>query len=311
MSTATPPPSSSTAPLPPAVPGELLTFSLPGFGRIAAVADGRGPPLLLVHSVNAAACAAEVRPLHTRFAASRSVLSVDLPGYGLSERLDIAYTPRLMTDAVLAAAAALRQRCGGASVDALALSLGCEFLARAAVEQPGLFRSLALVSPTGFTGTRPWRGASGSNRQVPGMLPLLRGPGWGGALFRGLTRPGVIRYFLERTWGSKAIDEDLWRYDVLTTRQPGAEHAPLHFLSGGLFSADIHSVYDRLAQPVWMSHGMRGDFTDYRGAGFLLGRANWQFSIYPTGALPPFELPERFGDDLQAFLDGGRVPASG
>lgn len=309
MSTPTARSATDTARLPPAVPGAQLALQLPGFGRMAAFIDGQGPPLLLVHSVNAAACAAEVRPLHLRFAANRSVLSVDLPGFGLSDRADIAYTPRLMTDAVRAAAAALQQRCAGAPVDALALSLGCEFLARAAGEQPALFRSLALVSPTGLMGGRSGRGAPGSTRRVPGLLPLLRGPGWGGALFRGLTRPGVIRYFLERTWGSKAIDEDLWRYDVLTTRQPGAEHAPLHFLSGGLFSADIHDVYDRLAQPVWMSHGVRGDFTDYRGAGFLQGRANWQFSVYPTGALPHFELPARFDDDLQCFLDGMQVAA--
>jgi hypothetical protein len=118
----------------------------------------------------------------------------------------------------------------------------------------------------------------------------------------------VIRYFLERTWGAKTIDEELWRYDVLTTRQPGAEHAPLHFLSAGLFSADIHDVYQRLALPVWMSHGVRGDFTDYKGAAIVRDRPNWQFSVYPTGALPHFELPARFCADLQTFLEGGRVP---
>ncbi|MCP6391034.1 hypothetical protein NL487_29340, partial [Klebsiella pneumoniae] len=78
------------------------------------------------------------------------------------------------------------------------LSLSCEVLARAATEAPERFRSLALVSPTGFNGLRTWRGAPGSTRRVPGLHALLRGPGagWGGALFRGLTRPGVVRYFL-------------------------------------------------------------------------------------------------------------------
>ena len=302
-----PHPSPPPPPLPAPVPGEVVHLQLPGFGRMGAVVAGQGAPLLLVHSVNAAATAAEVRPLHTHFSASRTVLSLDLPGYGLSDRPDTAYSPRLMTDALHAATAWLRQRCGGAPVDALALSLGCEFLARAAAEQPADYRSLALVSPTGFMGSRVWRGAPGSTRAVPGMLKLLRGPGWGGALFRGLTRPGVIRYFLQRTWGAKAIDETLWQYDVLTTRQPGAEHAPLHFLSAGLFSADIHTVYGQLPMPVWMSHGVRGDFTDYRGSGFLQPQPNWQFTTYPTGALPHFELPARVCADLQCFLDGGRV----
>jgi len=193
----------------------------------------------------------------------------------------------------------------------LAVSLGCEFAARAAVERPGALRSLALVSPTGFRGTRALRGAPGSTRGVPVVYRLLRGPGWGGALFRQLTRPGVIRYFLERTWGAKAIDEDLWRHDVLTTRQPGAEFAPLHFLAANLFSADVTTLYESLALPVWMSHGVRGDFTDYRGKRFVERRPNWRFTVFPTGALPYFEQPDEFVAAYDAFLaDVGLATAS-
>ncbi len=235
-----------TPPLPPAVSGDRIQFAS-GAGALSAYVAGDGPPLLLVHSVNAAASAAEVRPLHEHYRATRTVLSIDLPGYGFSDRSDRIYTPRLMTDAIHAATEQLASRCGRQPVDALALSLSCEFLARAATEAPDAFRTLALVSPTGFSGQRVRRGAPGSTLARPWLLRALRGPGWGGALFRGLTRPGVIRYFLQRTWGASTIDEALWEYDVLTTRQPGAEHAPLYFLSGGLFSADIHSVYERLA----------------------------------------------------------------
>ena len=140
---------------------------------------------------------------------------------------------------------------------------------------------------------------------MPWFLNTLRGPGplqWGGAVFRGLTRPGVIRYFLERTWGGKNIDETLWAYDVITTRQPGAENAPLHFLSGGMFSADIHNIYEAIKQPVWMSHGVRGDFTDYRGLDRMRERTNWRFTVFPTGALPYFEVPQAFDAALEDFL---------
>lgn len=301
-----------TATLPPAVSGERILFDS-RVGRLCVYVAGQGPPLLLVHSINAAASAAEVRPLHEHHRATRTVISIELPGYGDAERSDREYTPRLMTDALHAAVEWIGGRCGPAPVDALAVSLSCEYLARAASETPRRFRSLALVSPTGLQGGQTWRGAPGSTRRVRGLNAALRGPGglWGGALFRGLTRPGVIRYFLQRTWGAQAIDEALWRHCVLTTRQPGAEHAPLHFLSAGLFSADIHSVYERLAMPVWMSHGVRGDFTDYRGKHFLEARPNWRFSVYPTGALPYFELPARFGADHEAFLDaaGGHTAA--
>ena len=291
--------------LPPAVSGDRIQFAS-GAGALSAYVAGRGPSLLLVHSVNAAASAAEVRPLHEHYRATRTVLSIDLPGYGFSDRSDRPYTPRLMTDAIHAATEQLASRCGRQPVDALALSLSCEFLARAATEAPDAFRTLALVSPTGFSGQRARRGAPGSTLAMPWLLRALRGPGWGGALFRGLTRPGVIRYFLQRTWGATTIDEALWDYDVLTTRQPGAEHAPLHFLSGGLFSADIHSVYEELALPVWLSHGVRGDFTDYQGTSIVAGRPNWQFSVFPTGALPHFEVPGEFVAAYDAFLDGRR-----
>jgi hypothetical protein len=289
--------------LPSALSGERIEFASPA-GRLSAYVAGQGSPLLLIHSVNAAASAAEVRPLHERYRATRTVFSLDLPGYGLSDRSDRDYTPRLMTDAIHAVVEQIHARCGPAPIDALAVSLSCEFLARAATETPDTYRSVALVSPTGFRGSRPWRAAPGSTRGMPWLHAALRGPGsgWGGAVFRALTRPGVIRYFLRRTWGAREIDEVLWAYDVLTTRVPGAEHAPLHFLAANLFSADIHTVYEQLHMPVWMSHGVRGDFTDYRGRVIVEGRPNWQFSIFPTGALPYFEVPQDFCGAFDRFL---------
>jgi len=285
-----------------ALPGERIGITGRA-GRLVLYAAGEGPALLLIHSINAAASAAEVRPLAAHFAASRRVFSLDLPGFGLSERSDRHYSPRLMTDAVLAAVEEVRRQTGGAAVDALALSLSSEFLSRAAVEAPAAFRSLALVSPTGFSGRgRPLRGPPGASRGKPWIYRLLRGPGWGRSLYRGLTRPAVIRYFLRRTWGSDAIDETLWRYDIQTARQPGAEFAPLYFLSGELFSADIHTVYESLSLPVWLSHGVRGDFTDYSASARVAGRPNWRISVYPTGALPHFEVPAQFCADYAAWL---------
>lgn len=250
----------SAAPdLPPALHGEHITLN----GMHCYVA-GNGPPLVLVHSINAAPSAAEMRPLFDHYRASHTVFAPDLPGFGLSDRADRRYDPRLMTDALHALAAQVRLRCGAAPIAALAASMGCEFLARAAVEQPTQWGRLAFVSPTGLEGSKPRRGPPGSTRAVPGLHRLLANPLWAQAWYRGLTQPAVRRYFLRRTWGSKAIDETLWAYAVCAARQPGARFAPLHFLSGGLFSQDIHRIYEALQQPVWMSHGVRGDFKDFR-----------------------------------------------
>ena len=50
-----------------------------------------------------------------------------------------------------------------------------------------------------------------------------------------------------------------WTDAPANARQPGARHAPLHFLAGKPFSADIHTGYDAMPHPVWLSHGDRGD----------------------------------------------------
>lgn len=267
-------------------------------------------PLLLVHSVNAAGSAAEMRPLFDHARRLRPVLAIDLPGFGISERSQRAYTPRLMTDAVIDAVAWLQQRHGAGPVDVLGLSLSSEFVARAAVEMPARFRRLALVSPTGFRGSKLRYGPAGGSVGPPWLLKALQGPnferggGWGAGLFRALTRPGVVRYFLERTWGSKQIDEALWRYDLVTTRQPGAPFAPLHFLGAVLFSADVNMLYEALPHPVWMSHGTRGDFTDYRGKHTVQNRPHWRITVFKdTGALMYFEQPAAFCAELDAFLD--------
>ena len=82
-------------------------------------------------------------------------------------------------------------------------------------------------------------------------------------------------------------------------------HAPLCFVSAQMFSADITGIYDRLRLPVWMSHGVRGDFVDFRGKARFATHANWQFTVFDSGALPYFEYPQDFAEKMLAFLAQG------
>jgi pimeloyl-ACP methyl ester carboxylesterase len=209
-----------------------------------------------------------------------------------------------MTDAIHTLLAQVQREHGKVAVDAIALSLSCEFLARAACESPDAFRSLGLVSPTGFNRTRLREGPAGSDRGSAAVYAIIGAPALGRRLFGLLTRRGVIRYFLERTWGSRDIDEGLLDYDYAITRQAGAEHAPLRFLSGFLFSGDSGTLYRALAMPVWVAHGVRGDFTRYPGLSALAGRANWSVVVLPTGALPHFEVFDEFVRHYDAFSAG-------
>jgi pimeloyl-ACP methyl ester carboxylesterase len=263
---------------------------------------GKFPPLLLLHSINAAGSAYEIKPLYEHYRRSRTVYALELPGFGHSERGQREYTVRMMTDAILIALREIQNDHGHSPIDALAVSLSCEFLARAATEMPLAFRSLALVSPSGFRSRdkiTKWRDGT---RGKPWLRELLEFPLWSDGLFRLLTSRAGVRYFLNKTWGSRDIDEGLFEYDCLTTRRPGARHAPYWFVSGFLFSEDVIRIYHSLTLPVWMSHGIRGDFVDYTNKSQVEGRANWTIQVFPTGAMPHFEAEAQFIAAFDAFL---------
>jgi hypothetical protein len=64
----------------------------------------------------------------------------------------------------------------------------------------------------------------------------------------------------------------------------------------------VNTLYESLTQPVWMSHGVRGDFVDYRGIDTVKKRSNWQFTVFQTGALPHFEVGVSFIAEYERFL---------
>ena len=273
-------------------------------GPMSFYVAGDGPPLLLIHSINAAGSAYEIKPVFDHFVATRRVYVPDLPGFGFSDRSRRDYTVGLYVDAIRDMLDAIEEDGHGAPVDALALSLSSEFLARAARDLPDRFRTLAFVTPTGFRkGSDALRDPEGATREIGWLKSFVNVPLWRRGLFKGLVRPSVIRLFLRKTFGSDNIDEGLAAYDDLTTHQPGAENAPLAFLSGSLFSRDIRTVYETLEMPVWLPHGTRGDFKDFSEAEWAREKANWQVQAWESGALPHFEQPDAFMDAYTRFLE--------
>jgi pimeloyl-ACP methyl ester carboxylesterase len=251
-------------------------------------------PLLLVHSINAAASAAEVRPIFDRYGNERPVVALELPGFGSSDRRHMDYAPRLMSDSICRAAEYL--------VDLMAVSLSCEIAARAALKRPAAFRSLAFISPTGFESRRPERYENGRTKDKPWLRRLLESGPWSRALFRMLTSEKSMRKFLERTWGSRHIDEALLAYNLLTVKQPGARHAPYSFVGGALFTRGVAHLYGQLKQPVWMIHGCKGEFAKVDGLEGFRPSRSWSIQSIDAGAMPYFEQPEEFGRRYDRFI---------
>ncbi len=299
--------------MPPPLAAPRVELADARVGRIICYGDGPAAPtdqrpLLLIHSVNAAATAYEMKPLFEHYRQLRPVYALDLPGFGLSDRADRIYTPRVMTDAILLAVHDIRRRHSDVTIDAIALSLGCEFAARAGTEAPNLFRSLALISPTGLDRRAEAAAKSAGNRDTTRAMPWVRSilnvPLWKHGFFTLLTSRASIRFFLRKTFGRKDIDEGLLDYDYITTHQPGAENAPYSFVSGYLFSANALKLYQALSMPVWMVHGVRGDFVDYQGKHAVEGLPNWRIEVMQTGAMPHFEQLDKVVASYDDFLTG-------
>jgi len=288
--------------LPAPVPGTRHELDGPA-GRVVVHQAGSGSPVVLLHSINAAASAYEVRPVFEALAGSHRVFAPDLPGFGQSERSARRYDVALYLSAIDRVFESVREQCGDTPVDLLALSLSSELAARFALGHPHRVRSLALVSATGLDRrSNGLRGAPGSDREVRGVHRFVSWRPWSQALFDLLVTRASVRFFLRKAWGSRDIDEGLFEYSVRTARQPGARYAPLAFLSGRLFSADIRNVYEQLTLPVWLAHGVRGDFQDFSGADEVVPQRGWRRTVFQTGALPHFEQPEAFMSRYRQFL---------
>lgn len=294
--------------LPAALGGTRRTFDAAGWplSYYIDASGGDGVPLLLVHSINAAASAYEVKPIYDHYRAHRPVAALDLPGYGFSKRRAQRYTPRTMVDAIQAWVEEVRTQTGHPQVDVLACSVACQYLARAVIERPDRYRSVALVSPAGVDSQSAADApAADATRGRPGLYRALTGSTLvSKTLFKGLATRPSIRFFLEKTWGGKDVDPDVIDYAWRTAHQPGARHAPWSFLAGYLFSSDAAALYRRIPQPVWLAYGTRSAFSDRDARDIVARHAASTVVSFDAGALPHFQQLDAFAGAYDAFVSG-------
>jgi pimeloyl-ACP methyl ester carboxylesterase len=291
-------------PLPPAIAADRRSVHSATAGAVSYYADdtASGRPLLLIHSVNAAASAYEMRPLFDRYRSQRPVYAVDLPGFGFSERSNRVYSPVLYTTAVREALGEVTR--SREAADVVALSLGCEFAARAAVQEPERVRSLALISPTGLTAPaqRNRSERAGESGAGASISQLFRFPLWSQAFYDALASRWSIRYFLQKSFVG-APDPGLLAYAYATSHQPGARFAPLQFVSGQLFSPDIGAaIYEQLPMPVVALYD-QDPFVRFDALTRVLARnPHWRaMRIAPSKGLPQFERLDETTQALNTF----------
>lgn len=256
--------------------------------------EAEGRPLLFVHSINAAPSAIDLKPLFQHFRSYRSVYAPDLPGFGRSTR-----HVGMMTASEFAKniSSIIDQISSSEPPDVIALSLGCEFVARAVVECGANVRSLTFISPTGF-----------SRRQPPPLQAqkrlrrLFDFAGFGRGAFKLLRLERSIRYFYGMNF-SGSVPSELVAYALKTTRQPAAHEMPLQFLSMSLFTPNaVGSLYEKLDVPVLVLFDEDPNVTFELFEQFE-DSPIWQFKrIAPSLGMPQWEHPEKTVAAIESFF---------
>jgi pimeloyl-ACP methyl ester carboxylesterase len=256
--------------------------------------EAEGRPLLFVHSINAAPSAIELKPLFQHFRSYRSVYAPDLPGFGRSTR-----HVGMMTASEFAKniSSIIDQMSPSEPPDVIALSLGCEFVARAVVECGTSVRSLTFISPTGF-----------SRRQPPPLQAqkrlrrLFDFAGFGRGAFKLLRLERCVRYFYGMNF-SGSVPSELVAYALKTTRQPAAHEMPLQFLSMSLFTPNaVGLLYEKLDVPVLVLFDEDPNVTFELFEQFE-DSPTWQFKrIGPSLGMPQWEHPEKTVAAIESFF---------
>ena len=256
--------------------------------------DKSARPLVLLHSVNTASNAYEVRPLFEQYQRERPVYALDLPGFGFSGRTNREYSVELY----VAAIKDFLTDIVGESADVIALSLSSEFAAIAAQDSPELFDSLALISPTGLSSIQ----AQNTNNEA--MYRLLSNPLWSQVVYDMMVAKASLSATLAQC-SSGQVDAGLLDYHHRSSHQPGARYAPIRFVSGALSTPDIlESTYKALTIPTMVIYDADPDVNFECLPELLESNINWRARrILNTRGFPHFERLDMTLDALNGFYE--------
>lgn len=277
----------------PLLPVEPSYLNWHGY-RIAHYQMGTGRPLLLVHSINAAASAFEMRGPFRRLSSDFAVHAFDLLGYGNSDRPARRYSAADYIDQI---GMMLEQIAEPSTL--IASSLGAAYAVAAAERWPERVQALILVCPTGMS----------QLNQPPGRLAqacyyLLRGR-LGEAIFDRLTSRSGSAFFLrsQAYYDSASISQETLDSFYTTCRRPGAYHAPICFITT-LLNCDIRKSFPRLHQPILLVWGRQATTTPLRYAqAFLKANSQAHLEVIDRASLlVQDEHPDAFNQICRTFL---------
>jgi pimeloyl-ACP methyl ester carboxylesterase len=264
--------------------------------RIAFTKHGEGPPVLLVHGIHPAAWSYEWRNNVDTLAKTNTVYTIDLLGFGRSDRPAIRYSARLYISLI----SDFVSRVIDAPCVLVASSLSGAYAIVLAARDPHRFPAVALIAPSGLVRQNEPVGLGGEAGRLAVETPIA-----GTAMFNALVSRPSLRRSLRSSYANDAlVTRELVEIYYATSHQRGARHAPAAFLSGHL-NIDVRNALRRLTQPallVWGEQGSIAPVEEFRG--FRELKRDFEISVLsPAGDLPHDERAEDFNVILSTWLN--------
>jgi pimeloyl-ACP methyl ester carboxylesterase len=222
------------------------------------------PAVLFVHGIGAGARAFMWRRNFLPLARDFRVYALDLLGFGYSDKpANAPYSAELYVELV----SDFLREVVRAPAGVVAHTLSAAFAVRAADEQPELFRSLVLVSPTGADHLSARPGVTGA-----AFYGLLHSPVLGTSFYNAVTSERGVRDYARNQlfYEKRFATPRLVAHYYAVSHLPGAQHAATAFLSGYL-NTDVREPFARLRRPVTLAWGKQDVTNPIEQALLLLG----------------------------------------
>ncbi|OJY50014.1 alpha/beta fold hydrolase [Pseudonocardia sp. 73-21] len=264
--------------------------------------DPSSEPVLLLHGIGRSL--EDWAPQHARLADAYRVISVDMPGFGFSQRLPEPTTLRTLAEGVLGTLDALGEH---RPVHVMGNSLGGAVAMQLSVLAPDRVRTSTLVNSAGF------------GKEVTIALRLLAIPGLGRGMLGAADRNAMRRTERALFFDGSFVTEERIDHAVEVGRQPGSavvflEAAralgTLRGVSAGWRSALLAEVarHPKPTLVVWGERDLILPAHHLRAARAALPWA--QSHVFAeTGHMPQVEKADEFAQLVRVFLAAQQVSA--
>ena len=266
---------------------------------------GNGPTVVLLPALSSISTREEMRPLFDRLAPSFRVVTVDWPGFGDQARPKIDWTPQVLS----AFLGWFLSEIVPPLHSIVAAGHGAGYALQHAVSKPSTIEHLALIAPTWrgplptmIGGHRPWfaQVRHAVDRRIIGPL---------------LYRLNVSRFVVTRMANEHVYCDPLWlsgdrlAAKLAVTRAPGARHASVRFVTGGLdLVADRIAFLDlaqRANKPILLIYGDQTPAKSRAEMEALSALPNVSVKRLPVGKLSIHEeFPDAVANVITPFLSG-------